>query len=67
MEIPETPVPEVVTENTSWGDPPPPKLEEQELDAVAFELWQRGSRQDAAAEVSCSDDEEVVGSHASCL
>jgi hypothetical protein len=67
MELLETPVPEALTENSAWGDPPPPPLEEQELDILAFELWQRGSRQDAAAETDCSDDEEAVGCHASCL
>lgn len=51
----------------AWGDPPPPNLAEEELDILAFELWQRASRQDAAAEEDCSNDEEVVGGHASCL
>jgi len=67
MEILEVPVPEVLTEDSPWGDPPPPQLEEQELDILAFELWQRGSRQDAAGESDCSTEEEAVGCHASCL
>ncbi len=67
MEILETPVGEGLIEEQAWGDAAPPKLEEQELDIVAFELWQRGSRQDAAGEEDCSNDEEVVGGHASCL
>jgi hypothetical protein len=45
----------------------PTANEEEELDAIAFELWQRGSRQDLAAAEDCSDDEEAVGCHASCL
>jgi len=68
MEIPDTPKPEELSEGSSCGAPtPPPKLEEEALDVVAFELWQRGSRQDAAGESDCSNDEEKVASHQSCL
>jgi len=56
-----------VTEEAGWGEAPPPRLDEEELDILAFELWQRGSRQDPAAGEDCSNDEEVVASHASCL
>jgi len=56
-----------IAETTPWGDPPPPNLEEEELDILAFELWQRASRQAAAADQDCSDEEETVGCHASCL
>jgi len=66
MEIPETPRMEELAE-APWGDPPPPKLEEETLDILAFELWQRGCRQDAAGEEDCSRDEEAVAPHASCL
>jgi hypothetical protein len=67
MEILEVPVREALAEDSAWGEPAPPPLEEQELDILAFELWQRGSRPDAAAESDCSQDEETVGCHASCL
>lgn len=67
METTDTVVEEAAAELTPWGDPPPPNLAEEELDILAFELWQRASRQDVAAEEECSDDEEVVASHASCL
>jgi hypothetical protein len=60
-------LPEELAEDSVWGDPPPPQLEDQEMDVLAFELWQRGSRQDLAAEDDCSDDQEIVGCHASCL
>ena len=40
---------------------------QEELDLIAFEMWQRSCRQDLAAGEDCSDDEEVVGAHASCL
>jgi len=66
MEIPETPRTEELAEG-SWGTPAPPKLEEEPLDILAFELWQRGCRQDAAGEEDCSNDEETVASHSSCL
>ena len=62
MEILENPVPEGSAESRVW-----PKLEEQELDVLAFELWQRGSRQDAGAADDSPDDEQVVACHASCL
>jgi hypothetical protein len=67
MEILETDVPGEVTEDPRWSDPPPPRLEEQALDLLAFELWQRASRQDAAAEEDCPKEDMVVGTHASCL
>lgn len=67
METMDLLVEETIDKSTPWGDPPPPNLAEEELDILAFELWQRASRQDAAAEEDCSDDEEVVASHASCL
>ena len=41
--------------------------QEEELDLIAFEMWQRSCRQDLAAGEDCSDEEETVGSHASCL
>jgi len=67
MEILETSIPEELTDNSPWGDPPPRKFEDEELDILAFELWQRASRQDAGAAEDCSGEEEVVGCHASCL
>ena len=67
METMDALVEEIADESTPWGDPPPPNLAEEELDILAFELWQRASRQDVAAEEECSDDDEVVAGHASCL
>jgi len=66
MEL-ETPIAGELVDSSPWGDPPPPNLEEQELDVLAFELWQRGSRQDVTAEEDCSNEEEVVATHTSCL
>jgi hypothetical protein len=48
-------------------DPIPAVNEDEEMDVIAFELWQRSCRKDAAAAEDCSDDEEAVGCHASCL
>jgi len=67
METLELSVAEEVTETPAWSDPPPPRLEEQEFDNLAFGVWQRGSRRDAAAEEDCPDEEAAVGAHASCL
>lgn len=52
---------------SQWDDAPPLMIEEQEMDILAFELWQRASRQDIAAGDDCSDAEETVACHASCL
>jgi len=67
MEIIDTAIPEELSDRPPWSNPPPPKLEEEELDLLAFELWQRASRQDVAAEEDCPDEDIVVASHASCL
>jgi hypothetical protein len=67
METMDLLVEESMGAGTPWGDPPPPNLAEEELDTLAFELWQRASRQDLAAEEACSDEDEVVACHASCL
>ncbi len=44
MEILEMPAVEETEEQPRWGNPAPAKLEEQELDTEAFELWQEASR-----------------------
>jgi len=56
-----------LAEISEWDDAPPPPLEEQEMDILAFELWRRASCQDIAAEEDGSDKEETVACHASCL
>ncbi|PWU11524.1 MAG: hypothetical protein C5B51_02475 [Terriglobia bacterium] len=67
MELPGTLWSEEPTEPSAWASPPPPKLENQEMDVLAFELWQRGSRQDLAAQQDRLDEDETVACHASCL
>ena len=57
---------EELAEVTQWDDAPPPKLEEQELDILAFELWQRASRPEPPAD-EWLGEEETQRCHASCL
>jgi len=49
------------------ADAPPPKLEEEEMDILAFELWHRGSYPELAAEEEWMGEEEASRCHASCL
>lgn len=56
MEALAMPVAEEAVESSAWGDAAPPKIEEQEFDMQAFELWHRGSCPDLA-----SDEEWLVG------
>lgn len=44
MEILEMPAVEELDECPKWGEAPPVKFEEQDLDIEAFELWQEASR-----------------------
>ena len=41
------------------------RLEDQEVDRIAFELWQRGSLPELAEDLEAEVEE--VASHASCL
>jgi hypothetical protein len=50
MQTLEMPIAEELEESTQWGDAPPPNIEEQELDLVAFDLWRRGCCLEAASE-----------------
>jgi len=56
-----------MAEVSEWDDAPPPMLEEQEMDILAFELWRRASCQDIVAEETATEPEETVACHASCL
>jgi hypothetical protein len=67
MEIIDLPIGEEPVAEAPWGEPPPPKLEEQELDLIAFELWQRGCCWSPATEDAGSEEIEEVACHASCL
>ncbi|HZT33574.1 MAG TPA: hypothetical protein VFA33_27040 [Bryobacteraceae bacterium] len=67
METVATLLSEELAETAEWGAAPPPALEEQELDVLAFELWQRGSCPEMAADDDWLSEEEALRCHASCL
>ena len=52
---------------TEWQDDPPPKLEEQDLDLLAFQLWQQASCPDHPVNENWMSEEEALRSHRSCL
>ena len=45
-----------VIDNSSWGAAPPPNIEEEEYDVLAFELWQRASCPEVEDEVLDIED-----------
>ena len=45
----------------------PPKIEEEEMDIIAFTLWRRGSYPELAADEEYLGEEEASRCHASCL
>jgi hypothetical protein len=63
----ETAFAEELAEVSHWDDDPPPKLEEEEMDILAFALWHRGSCPETADEEEMPSAEEARRSHASCL
>jgi hypothetical protein len=63
----ETAFAEELAEVSQWDDAPPPKLEEEEMDILAFALWHRGSCPEALDEEEFCGMEEARRSHASCL
>jgi len=56
-----------LAEVTQWDDDPPPKLEEQDLDILAFQLWQRASCPENPVGENWMSEEEALRSHRSCL
>jgi hypothetical protein len=55
-----------VAETGHWSDDPPERIEEQEFDLLAFDLWHLGSRPDLADVEEWEDEPEFAG-RASCL
>jgi hypothetical protein len=55
---------EDAAELCQWGDPAPPNVEEEELDLIAFKLWQSVSCLEAEAEDTVSDETEAALCHA---
>jgi hypothetical protein len=58
---------EELAEVSHWDDDPPPKFEEEEIDILAFELWQRANLQGPPADEEPLTEEEALRGHASCL
>lgn len=63
----ETLMAEELAEVSQWDDAPPPRLEDEEMDILAFELWHRGSFPELSAEDDFPSAEEAQRSHVSCL
>jgi hypothetical protein len=50
-----------------WDDAPPPRFEEEELDILAFDLWQRANLPGLEGDEERLGEEEALRGHASCL
>jgi hypothetical protein len=61
------PLDEDLAEASPWDDAPPPRLEEQEMDILAFELWHRACCSTMTAADDWLGEEEALRCHASCL
>ncbi len=67
MPVLETPLAEDLAESAHWSDDPPDRIEEQEFDLLAFELWHLGSCPDLMDIEEWEDEPTTVATHASCL
>lgn len=63
----EIPLAEELAETAHWSDDPPVRIEEQEFDLLAFELWHLGSYPDLTDIEEWEDEQRIVASRASCL
>jgi hypothetical protein len=61
------PLAEELAETAHWSDDPPVRIEEQEFDLMAFELWHLGSLSDLSELEEWEDEECTVAGRASCL
>jgi len=61
------PLAEELAEVSQWDDAPPPKFEDEELDILAFELWQRANCPEGETDEYWLGEEEALRCHASCL
>ena len=66
MEILTMPMAEALAEASEWDDAPHPGIEEQEMDILAFDLWQRANRLGPPA-ASEDGEEDTRRCRASCL
>ena len=63
----EAPLDVELAETAHWSDDPPDRIEEQEFDLLAFELWHLGSFPDLTDIEDWEDQSTTVASRASCL
>ena len=63
----EIPLAEELAETAHWSDDQPARIEEQEFDLLAFELWHLGSYPDLTDIEEWEDERCTVASRASCL
>ncbi|MEO8594227.1 MAG: hypothetical protein ABI759_12985 [Candidatus Solibacter sp.] len=67
MTVLETSLAAELAETAHWSDDPPARIDEEEFDLLAFELWHLGSCQDLTEVEESTDEDCVVGRRASCL
>jgi len=58
---------EDLAESAHWSDDPPARIEEDEFDLMAFELWHLGSYPELTELEEWPDEPCTVGDRASCL
>jgi hypothetical protein len=58
---------EELAETAHWSEDPPVRMEEQEFDLLAFELWHLGSCTDLTEIEEWPDAPGTVASRSSCL
>jgi len=58
---------EEFAETAHWGDEPPVRIEEEDFDLLAFELWHLGSYPIFNETDEWEDEHCTVGNRASCL
>jgi hypothetical protein len=58
---------EELAETAHWSDDPPVRMEDQEFDRLAFELWHLGSFPDVTEVEEWPDEPGAVASRSSCL
>ena len=61
------PLAEEIAESAHWSDDPPLRIEDQEFDLLAFELWHLGSYPSVNEVDEWEDEHCMVAERASCL
>jgi hypothetical protein len=59
------PLAQQLAETAHWSDDPPARIEDEEIDLLAFELWQMGIYADTDA--WWEDEPRSLAARASCL